>query len=140
MVLWISSSSMHCHNTTWHIAVLHPAGGIQKRQLSVFHLHPFSLDLYNLSIDAKLNYTKTNLHKNRLSFLLSCAVYVIFHIFTSKRGLKRYDTLNVFDTAIEGEFFTSSGNLLAAPILQSAVQIFLAHSPHAYKHEWRQRN
>ena len=35
------------------------------------------------------------------------------------------DTLNVFDTAIEGEFLMSSGNFLAAPILQSANQIFL---------------
>ena len=35
------------------------------------------------------------------------------------------DTFNVFDTAIEGEFLTGSGNFLAAPILQSADQIFL---------------
>ena len=35
------------------------------------------------------------------------------------------DTPNVFDTAIEGEFLTSSSNFLAAPMLQSASQIFL---------------
>ena len=35
------------------------------------------------------------------------------------------DTFNVFDTAIEGEFLTSGVNFLAAPMLQSADQIFL---------------
>ena len=37
-------------------------------------------------------------------FLLSSAAYVIFHIYTCKGVLELCDTLNVFDSAIEGEF------------------------------------
>ena len=79
MVLWISSSSVHCQNTTWHIGVLHPAGGIQKTQLSVYNFPPFSPDLHNFAVikDAKLNYKNKFAQK---SIVLSIVVCCLCHI------------------------------------------------------------
>jgi len=137
MVLWISSSSVHCHNTTWHITtwhigVLHPAGGIQKTQLSVYNFPLFSPHLHNFAVtkDAKLNYKNKSAQKLiALSIVVCCLCHISYiYIYTCKGVLELCDTLTVFDTVIEGEFFTSSSNFLAAPKLQKVSDRLVAHA------------
>ena len=89
MVLWISSSSVHCHNTTWHITtwhigVLHPAGGIQKTQLSVYNFPLFSPHLHNFAVtkDAKLNYKNKSAQKLiALSIVVCCLCHISYNFY-----------------------------------------------------------
>ena len=114
MVLWIRSSSVHWYNTTWHIGVLYPAGGIQRRQLSVKQRHS---RVFCLTITATVALSVLVLQKWS-NLKENCPVYhprknfhALWYIHRVRYCHRRW-------------VLTSSGNFLAAPMLQSADQIF----------------
>ena len=97
MVLWISSSSVHFASSRRH----YKEGSYQFILFN--RLVQFNTALQLLK-DAKLNYKNKSTPKSNVPSIVVC-YHVIFHIYTCKGVLKLCDTLNVFDSAIKGEFF-----------------------------------